>query len=176
MAGKDEAAYKRHILDAMTDVLDNEIKPIVFDILHKHIQTDIYNAYTPTKGGWVSYNPETGNFRRGVTYQRRYVLLDPKNNYSKITYATEGETQIATLHATIDAQVAPFPRKRPFRYKGHGSFLELLELGRLGIFTRAKFGGGTFPRPAVANTQKEVDDSPRIMAAINRFKKKAERI
>lgn len=176
MADREENEYMQRLLGQLTDTLNNDIKPIVYEILYKHIQKDIYGVYTPAENGWVEYNPDTGRFRSHVTYKRRYVLLDPKNAYSETHYEINGDTITGKLFATIDAKVAPFPRKRSFKYTGHGAFLELLEIGRLGIFTRAKFGGGSFPRPAVSNAQKEVDNSPRIKAAINRFVRRSTRI
>lgn len=147
--------------------LITEIKPIIFDILRKHIYTDIYYVYAPTENGWVEYDRSLGRWKSHVTYQRRYGLLDPTKEYFRIADESSGNIIRYTLFATIDEEVSPFPRKKPFAYRKHGAFLELLETGRLGIFTNRKFGGSPFPRPAVSNAQAEVDKSSRIKA-INR--------
>lgn len=152
--------YTRRLVD--------EIKPIVFDILRKHIQTDIYDVYTPRENGWVEYDEAAGKWRRWVTYKRRYGLLDTGKEYYTVEDNSSGNAVSLTLFATIDEQVSPFPRKHAFKYSDHGAFLKLLEVGRLGIFTAARFGGSPFPRPAVSNAQAEIDKDPRIKAIINR--------
>lgn len=156
------------VIKSTRKVLEEEIRPIVFKVLYKHIREDIYDAYTPRENGWVAYNPNTGGWKFGVTYQRRYGLLDTKNQYSAVTFSTAGTFITATLFATVEEYVSPFPRRHKFQYRGKGAFLRLLENGRLGIFTRARFGGQPFPRPAVSNTAQDLENNQEIKAAIER--------
>lgn len=136
------------LLDAVesgiTDILRDDIAPVVENILLKHIKSDIYGAYTPKPGAWVN----------GTTYQRRHVLEDG------ITSTIEGgDTLIVTSDATAGQSVV---RGHHFSNRYAGAFLQLLESGHMGIW---KSG---FARPAVANAQREADNSSRVSGAINR--------
>lgn len=132
-----EAAQKK-----CHDILRRDVSPIAKEIVKKHIQHDIYDAYTPIPNGWVG----------GKTYQRRHILSG--SVYS--TFIHDDEIMV-TSNATASKSVVPgysFHNRRP------GSFLKLLETGRMGIWR------GGFPRPAIGEAQKEIDSSSEIRNAI----------
>lgn len=124
------------------DVLKRDVAPVAKEIVKKHIQRDIYDVYTPTPHGWVN----------GTTYQRRHVL----NSSVYCEFVNDDEIMV-TSRATASKSVVPgysFHNRRP------GSFLKLLETGRMGIWRNG------FPRPAIGNAQKEIDHSSAIRNAI----------
>lgn len=113
----------------------------VEEILLKHIQKDIYDAYTPKIGAWVG----------GTTYARRHVL----EQNIKSTVEPDG-----TLVVTSDAPAGQCV-VRGYRFSNEDSgFLQLLESGHMGIWKKG------FPRPAVSNAQKEVDNSEKIRSIL----------
>lgn len=123
-------------------ILDKNIAPVAKDILKKHIKTDIYDAYTPIKNGWVN----------GQTYKRRHVLEGSVYH----SFIADNEI-LVTSNATASKAVIKgysFHNRRP------GSFLKLLEVGNMGIWAHG------FPRPAVGNAQAEINKSSAIKAAI----------
>jgi len=124
------------------DILKRDVAPVAKEIVKKHIQSDIYDVYTPKTNAWVG----------GTTYKRRFVLLG--SVYSTFTHEDE---IMVTSNATASKSVVPgysFHNRRP------GSFLKLLETGNMGIWR------GGFPRPAIGNAQKEIDRSSAIRNAI----------
>lgn len=124
------------------DILKRDVAPVAKDIVKKHIQHDIYDAYTPIQNGWVG----------GKTYQRRHIL----GGSVYYTFIHDDEIMV-TSNATASKSVVPgysFHNRRP------GSFLKLLETGRMGIWKNG------FPRPAIGNAQKEIDKSSAIRDAI----------
>jgi len=124
------------------DILNRDVAPVAIQIVKKHIQKDIYDAYTPITGGWVN----------GTTYSRRHVLEGSVYH----TFIHDDEIMV-TSRATASKSVVPgysFHNRRP------GSFLKLLETGRMGIWRNG------FPRPAIGNAQKEIDHSSAIRNAI----------
>lgn len=132
-----DAAQKR-----CNDILKRDVAPVAKEIVKRHIKHDIYDVYTPKTNGWVD----------GTTYQRRHVL--DGSVYS--TFVDDDEIMV-TSNATASKAVVPgysFHNRRP------GSFLKLLETGRMGIWR------GGFPRPAIGNAQKEIDRSSAIRNAI----------
>lgn len=133
---------------AAVDILTTDVAPVAEDILRKHIQKDIYEAYTPKENGWIS----TDGHR--TTYERRYDLGEAVTSYMSGDH---------TLMITSRAKASPAVVKGyRFRDKYDGAFLELLESGHMGIWRKG------FPRPAVSNAQKEIDNSRHIAAAIRR--------
>lgn len=119
-----------------------DVAPIVEDILKRHIQTDIYDAYTPKPGAWVD----------DTTYERRHDLEE------NITSSfISQDTMLTTSTATANVSVVP---GYEFSDKYPGAFLELIGGNRLGIWR------GGFARPAVANAQAEVDNSSLVQSAI----------
>lgn len=123
-------------------ILKQDIAPIAEDILKRHIKSDIYDAYTPKENGWVN----------STTYQRRHVLED-----GITTIVQDRHTILVTSIATASPAVLS---GWSFHNRYPGSFLKLLEVGNMGIWN------GGFPRPAVANTQNEIDSSNAIRNAI----------
>lgn len=124
------------------EILKRDVAPVAKEIVKKHIQHDIYDAYTPIPHGWVG----------GTTYQRRHTL--PGSVYA--TFVHDDEIMI-TSNVTASKSVVPgysFHNRRP------GSFLKLLETGRMGIWR------GGFPRPAIGRAQEEIDHSSAIRRAI----------
>lgn len=128
-------------------ILKKDVAPVAEDILIKHIKSDIYDVYTPKTNGWVTSN--------GVptTYTRRHILES-----SVVSYLIgNNDTLLITSRATASPSVV---NGYSFRNRYDGSFLKLLESGNMGIWR------GGFPRPAVKNTQAEIDGSRKITSAI----------
>lgn len=124
------------------EILDRDVAPVARDIVKRHIQHDIYDVYTPIPNGWVN----------GTTYQRRHVLSSSVYH----TFVHDDEIMV-TSNATASKAVVPgysFHNRRP------GSFLKLLETGRMGIWR------GGFPRPAIGKAQEEINHSSAIRNAI----------
>ena len=133
-----EAATKH----AARRVLKQDVAPIAEELLRKHIETDIYGVYRPKPNAWVN----------GTTYERRYVL--PATTVSIF----EGEDEMI-----VTSTAAPSKPVRPghsFNHSEPGAFLKLLQSGHMGIWR------GGFARPAVRNTQREIDGSVKIRQAI----------
>lgn len=142
--------------EALTDVvqqrcatiLDKSVAPIAKDIVRKHIETDIYGAYTPKENGWVSSDGTP------TTYKRRRLLLKRGAIYHKFSAADE-------IMVTSNVTASPAIVKGwSFRNRYPGAFLKLLETGNMGIWR------GGFPRPAIGNAQKEIDRSSEISRVI----------
>lgn len=128
--------------DACRTILNTDVAPIAMDIVKKHIQTDIYNKYSPRPNAWVN----------GTTYQRRGLLT--KSVF--YTYVSDDEILV-----TSDASASkPIINGYVFKNRGLGSFLSLLESGKTGVWRKG------FPRPAIKNAQKEIDTSRAIKGAI----------
>ena len=133
---------------ATQKVLENDIAPLVEDILRNHISSDIYGVYSPRPGAWV----------RGTTYHRRHVLE------GEITSWTDGMNTLFTTSIAVPSR----PVVKGYSVHGgrDGGFLKLLGEGNMGIWRRG------FPRPAVMNAQREVNSSKQIYdAAINGIKR-----
>lgn len=118
-------------------ILVEDVAPYVWEVLKKHIETDIYDAYTPKPGAWV----------HGTTYQRRHMLNADEN---KVVLMEGKDTVVVTSGANASPSVV---KGYSFRNRYSGSFLALIESGNTGIWR------GGFPRPAVANTEAELDKS-----------------
>lgn len=142
----------------VNDIMMNEVADKVAEILLKHIQSDIYDAYSPkvtrwgswraTPPGWVRLND------REVQYSRRGSLMyDALGMYR----AMQGDELFVTADA--EANEAVYGSWSP---QGHGSFLQMLESGPGPVWK------GAFPRPAISNAQEEVDSSPEIQEAFRR--------
>lgn len=131
------------------DILEDDIAKYAEDILQMHIADDIYRAYVPHEGGWV----------HGETYQRRYELLN--------MVASELDDEGGLLVTSIGDISPPIGSSESYDNE-LGYFLLLLEggVGRASGFPRvgttlpplgiwgAECG---FPRPAVTNTQIELN-------------------
>ena len=111
-------------------------------VLYRHIQSDIYGAYTPKPGGWVG----------GKTYARRHSL----SRGSLVAISEPDGTITITSTAVPGAPVG-----RGSISSEPGSLLQLIEGDRHGLWR------GGFPRPAVSNAQKEID-SGALMSAIEK--------
>ena len=125
-----------------TQILQRYVAPVAEDILKKHIKSDIYDVYTPKTNGWVN----------GTTYQRRHAL-----EQAVTTIVQDKHTILVTSTATASPAVLS---GWSFHNRYPGAFLKLLEVGNMGIWR------GGFPRPAVTNTQNEIDTSQEIKSAI----------
>lgn len=118
------------------------VRRLAEEVLKKHVQADVYDAYSPKHKGWVSTSP-SGEIRR-ATYQRRYDLLNVKS-----VIQSDG-----TLLVTSDSSVRdPIVRGSSFSDHGDpaGSFFRLIESDSHGLWR------GGFSRPVIQNAQKEVD-------------------
>ena len=131
-------------------ILDKNVAPIAKDIVRKHIETDIYGAYTPKENGWVTSDGTP------TTYKRRRLLLKRGAIYHKFSAAEEN---IVTSNVTASPAIV---KGWSFRNRYPGAFLKLLEAGNMGIWR------GGFPRPAIGNAQKEIDRSSQISRVIRR--------
>lgn len=127
-------------------ILKKDVAPIAEEILKKHIQSDIYDVYTPKENGWVLSDGTR------TTYKRRHVL-----EKSVTSYMSDRNTLLITSTATASPAVVS---GWSFHNRYPGAFLKLLESGNMGIWR------GGFPRPAVLNTQEELDRSTQIQSAI----------
>ena len=128
-------------------ILETDVAPVAKEILAKHIKSDIYDAYTPKENGWVTPAGEP------TTYTRRHVLENSITSYM----LGDNRTLLITSTATASKAIVP---GYSFRNRYDGSFLKLLEVGNMGIWS------GGFPRPAVKNTQDEFDKGIEINRAI----------
>ncbi len=129
------------LTSAMAHLQDSTVKEITAEmkkILLKHIKSDIYDAYTPQPGGWVS----------GSTYQRRHSLEGELSSFME----PDG-TLVVTSEATANQSVV---KGYQFANRQPGAFLQLLESGHMGIWKKG------FARPAVSNAQKEIDNSTKL--------------
>ena len=137
-----------------TQILQRDVAPVAEDILKKHIKSDIYDAYTPKTNGWVLKVGTTASGKDKyvrTTYQRRNDLIDAV--YSRMMGK---HTLFITITSSAKVNTPLFGK-----FKNHeGAFLELLESGNMGLWR------GGFPRPAVMNTQNEIDTSHEIKSAI----------
>lgn len=124
-------------------ILLNNVLPVAEDIFRRHIQTDIYDKYSPQPGAWV----------HGTTYQRRHVLERSLDHC-----ITDGDT--LWVYPTASASHSIIAGHSV--YGGAEGFLKLLETGKMGIWKRG------FPRPVVSLVQKEYDTSSMIRDAIRR--------
>lgn len=135
-----------------TQILQRDVAPVAEDILKKHIKSDIYDVYTPKENGWVLKAETTASGRDKyvrITYQRRNDLIDAVSSrmMGKHTLFISSNAKVNTsLFGTFQHH--------------EGAFLELLESGNMGLWR------GGFPRPAVTNTQNEIDTSHEIKSAI----------
>lgn len=129
-------------------ILDEKVAPIAKEIVRRHIQTDIYGAYTPKENGWV-----TSNGRR-TTYKRRQLLLKRGALYHEFSAPDE---IIVTSKVTASPSIV---KGWSFRNRYPGAFLKLLETGNMGIWRKG------FPRPAIGNAQKEINKSSQIKQVI----------
>lgn len=129
-------------------ILKEDVTPVAEKILAKHIKSDIYDKYTPKTNGWVSSNGSR------TTYQRRHVLEDNIK-----TLIQDKHTILVTSTATSSSAVV---KGWSFHNRYPGAFLKLLESGNMGIWK------GGFPRPAIKNTQNEIDESSQIKSAIKK--------
>lgn len=127
-------------------ILKKDVAPVAEEILKKHIQSDIYDVYTLKENGWVT----TDGAR--TTYQRRHVL-----EKAITSLMPDKQTLLVTSTATASPAVIT---GWSFHNRYPGAFLKLLETGNMGIWR------GGFPRPAVSNTQEELDRSAAIQSAI----------
>ena len=137
------------------EILKTDVAPAAEIILKKHIKSDIYDAYTPKKNGWVL---KTGGKTKSgkdkyirATYERRNNLIDMVYSSmigSNTLLITSSETANTPLGGTSMKYI--------------GAFLELLESEDMGLWK------GGFPRPAVSNAQSEIDKSSSIKSAIKK--------
>lgn len=146
--GRDQS-FGIDISPIVHQVLLEEVAPTVEEILRKHIQSDIYDAYTPQPGAWVD----------GETYERRHVLEN-----SITSEIVDGDTLFVT---SVAAASDPIVEGYEFTSKYPGAFLEMLASGNMGIWRSG------FARPAVENAQAEVDNSSAIQAAIEQGVRRA---
>ncbi len=130
------------------EILKKDVSPVAEEILKERIKDDIYDAYTPIEGGYFA-----GKFYTNA-YKRRHVL----ENKIK-SYMINKDTLLVTSTATASK---PLVSGWSFHYKYDGAFLEMLEVGDMGIWKKG------FPRPAVKNTERQFESDKRISSAIKK--------
>ncbi len=133
------------------DIMMHEVADVVEDILLKHIQSDIYGAYSPriyswstTPPGWYRVNDEE------IQYGRRGSLMSSAGIYKEMN----GDELFMT--SDVEANQAVIGT---WAAQGHGSFLQMLEVGPGPVWR------GAFGRPAISNAQAEIDSSSEIQTA-----------
>lgn len=124
-------------------ILRDDVVPVADEIVKRHIETDIYAAYTPRPGAWVD----------GTTYQRRRELPDSLIHL----YSSDGTEVLITSEAKASKSVV---KGYSFHHRRPGAFLSLFESDNTGIWN------GGFARPAISNAQREINSSKQIQAAI----------
>ncbi len=134
--------------DDLRRVLETEVAPYMEDVLREHIYTDIYDANEPHEDSWVHHR----------TYQRRYLLPQRVRSY------TNKRGNIVRVTSTATARTPIFSGSR---WGSAGAFLNMLQEGNMG-FLSTYTSYGYFPRPALANAQKEIETSGVIMSIISR--------
>ena len=127
------------------NILSQDIAPVAKEIVERHIQSDIYNAYTPQPHAWVN----------GDTYKRRGSLL--KNMTVDINQTTF--EIFITNNAMPDS---PIVQGSVFQPTGQGSFLRMLSSGNTGIWKRG------FPRPAIENAVLDFKNGNELKSAIQK--------
>ena len=146
---------------AIKDVLMNDVAPEMEDILIRHIESDIYGAYTPHEFRWSwNYTPpgfvrSRGDSSSYIKYQRRNSLLDKGKMVRKMIDDN-------TVFVTQDAEPNESILGWTWVPNGDGAFLQMLgtHVGRLW------YGG--FARDAIGPAQKEIDESQEVMSALER--------
>ena len=123
--------------DSLVKAAENSAKKI--------LETDV--APVAKENGWVTPTGEP------TTYTRRHVLENSITSYM----LSDNCTLLVTSTATASKAIVP---GYSFRNRYDGSFLKLLEVGDMGIWS------GGFPRPAVKKTQDEFDQGVKVNRAI----------
>lgn len=124
-------------------ILSEDVAPVATEILKRHIEHDIYGAYTPIENGWVG----------GQTYNRRGSLLT-----SPFHKRFVGSNEILITSSARPSP--PVVKGSVFEYRQPGAFLEMIERGNMGIWKKG------FPRPAVSKAQEEINNSSEILRSI----------
>lgn len=143
-------ALKNGINNDLKLILERDVAPIMEDILKEHIQSDIYDVYTPKEGAWVS----------GSTYQRRNDIA------SGVTHFFNKRENTVMVTSTTTASPA-IRRGYSFHNRRPGVFLQMLGGGSMGFLDKTS-AGKSFPRPALAKAQFEIETSGKVYAAIRR--------
>lgn len=129
------------------DVLTKYVAPVMKDIVRRHIQEDIYDAYTPV---------EFYTFGRRIYpgYQRRHVLEHAMH------HELQGRNKDTVMVTSTATASTPVVKGYSFHNRRPGAFLKMLEGPRRGIWKNG------FPRPAISNAQSEINSSAAITDAI----------
>ena len=131
---------------ACNDVLKSEVADTAKKIVNKHIQSDIYDTYSPV-------GEENGG------YDRRNELGDPTNTISRMIDKN-------TILITNEAPPSP-----PIFDGDYGEYddelLYWIEKGRVLNMFNNKDYPWMHPRPAISNAQEEINSSTEIESAIN---------
>lgn len=138
------------------NILENQVYPVAVEIFRKHVDSDIYGAYTPSS-----------------LYARRGNI--GSNIYREITTSGVGgyELGITSAEPAYDQWVWKSTKKSgngtQYIYKNvpngwteqfPGAFMKMLEGTNFGLWK------GGFPRPVITNTQNEYSTSSAVKAAI----------
>ncbi len=146
----DDMGISRAIVN---DIMLHEVADLVEEILEKHINEDIYAAYSPRityygkhpPVGWVSVGGEGGRY----IYRRRWSL------YENIIREIMGDT----LFVTSDASPNESVMGSGWTYN-KGGFIQMLGTNPGSAWH------GRFARPALQNTQAEIESNGYIQRAI----------
>lgn len=132
------------------DIMLEEVSDAVWDVIEKHISTDIYAAYSPKQTYYGKHPPvgwvRVGGRESGVySYQRRWSLYDRDNMVTKII-------GLNTLFVTSDAQ--PNESVVGSGWNGAvGGFIQMIGTNPGPIWR------GRFARPALQNAQDDIDNN-----------------
>lgn len=132
---------------ACEDILTEHVVPVMQEILKRHIQTDIYDAYTP-----IDHYTFGGKIYEG--YKRRHIL--ERSMYWEI----QGRNRDTAMVTSTAKANKPIVKGYSFHNRRPGAFLKMLEGEKRGIWKNG------FPRPAISNAQREIDKSKEIERAI----------
>lgn len=117
---------------SLPKAMEEYVAPFVEDVLSEHVESDIYDVYTPKENGWVN---GTYHRRHALTWNIKSVVKDGVMSTTSVAEPSRSITGAATWGSK------------------DGAFFDLLASGNMGLWR------GGFPRPAIPKAQAEVDAS-----------------
>jgi len=134
-------------------ILEHDVAPVAKNILNKHIQEDIYAAYSPV-------GSEFGG------YDRRGELGSPSNTKAEIL--DDGTLNITNIAVDSNSVRMQYGFADVSEYNETDRLLYWIEYGLVPNMFNSKPYSWMNARPAVQLTQNEINTSPEITAAIER--------
>jgi hypothetical protein len=135
------------IMKRSKEALEKEVAPVVKSKLLKHIREDVYDKYQPVK------------------YERRTEEGQRLSNPNNVISEMDGNTLYVK---TIAVGSRPIVKKSRWDYSDPTNFAKLISAGAKNIFNRNEAYPWAKPqtRPFVANTQKEINENPKVILDI----------